>query len=158
MLKRPSPCRARRLRPWTRCKHLGLAKCRSCRRHRLILLSWVRSRELRQQHAGADCCRNEAPWTSEGPSPFGNPTQPHCQRRHILSDIPVCGAPAIPDVWPGSSFQVTAVVALIATWCLLAVAAIVTASVRRFEGVCIYFVAAGVAVGLAIAGAILLAP
>jgi hypothetical protein len=53
---------------------------------------------------------------------------------------------------------VTAVVALIATWCLLAVAAIVTASVRRFEGAGIYFVAAGVAVGLAIAGAILLAP
>jgi hypothetical protein len=53
---------------------------------------------------------------------------------------------------------VTAVVALIASWCLLAVAAIVTASVRRFEGACIYFVAAGMAVGLAIAGAILLAP
>jgi hypothetical protein len=40
----------------------------------------------------------------------------------------------------------------------LAVAAIVTASVRRFEGACTYFVAAVVVVGFAIITAIVLAP
>ena len=51
-----------------------------------------------------------------------------------------------------------ALAALIVAWCLLAFAAIVTAGIRRFEGACIYFVAAGVAVGFAIITAILLAP
>jgi hypothetical protein len=82
--------------------------------------------------------------------------RPSCSRRHIESDVLVYGAPAIPDAWPGPSFQVTALVALIVTWCLLAVAAIVTASVRRFQGACMYFVAAGLAVGLAIVTAIVL--
>jgi hypothetical protein len=53
---------------------------------------------------------------------------------------------------------VTILIALIVIWCLLAIAAIVAASVRRFEGACMYFVAAGVAVGLAIVAAIMLAP
>jgi hypothetical protein len=62
-----------------------------------------------------------------------------------------------PDCWPGSSSQVTAFVALIVAWSLLAIAAIVTASIRRFEHACIHFVAAGVAVGFAIITAIVLA-
>jgi hypothetical protein len=41
---------------------------------------------------------------------------------------------------------------------LLAVAAIVTASVRRFESVYLYFVAAAVVVGLCVVAAIMLAP
>jgi hypothetical protein len=41
---------------------------------------------------------------------------------------------------------------------VLAVAAIVTASLPRFEGVCTYFVAAVVVVGFAIITAIVLAP
>jgi hypothetical protein len=45
--------------------------------------------------------------------------------------------------------------ALVVAWCL---AAIVTASVRRFEGACTYFVAAGVVVGFANITAIVLAP
>jgi len=48
--------------------------------------------------------------------------------------------------------------ALIVAWCLLAIAAIVTASIRRFEAACMYFVGAGVAVGFAIITAIVLAP
>jgi MFS superfamily sulfate permease-like transporter len=62
-----------------------------------------------------------------------------------------------PDCWPGSSSQVTAFVALIVAWSLLAIAAIVTASTRRFEHACIHFVTAGVAVGFAIITAIVLA-
>jgi hypothetical protein len=53
---------------------------------------------------------------------------------------------------------VTAVLALVIAWCLLGVAAIVAASVRRFERVYLYFVAAAVVVRLAIVTAILLAP
>jgi hypothetical protein len=52
---------------------------------------------------------------------------------------------------------VTAFVALIVAWSLLAIAAIVTASTRRFEHACIHFVTAGVAVGFAIITAIVLA-
>jgi hypothetical protein len=55
-------------------------------------------------------------------------------------------------------FTLKALIALVVTWCLLAVTAIVTASTRRFEGACMYFVAAGVAVGLAIVAGIVLAP
>jgi hypothetical protein len=51
-----------------------------------------------------------------------------------------------------------ALAALIVAWCLLAAAAIVTASVRRFEGACTYFVAAVVVVGFAIITVIALAP
>jgi hypothetical protein len=51
-----------------------------------------------------------------------------------------------------------ALAALIVAWCLLVIAAIVTASVRRLEGACMYFVAASLAVGLAICVAIMLAP
>jgi hypothetical protein len=51
-----------------------------------------------------------------------------------------------------------ALAALIVAWCLVAIAAIVTASIRRFEGACVYFVAAGAAVGFAIITAVLLAP
>jgi len=53
---------------------------------------------------------------------------------------------------------VAGLAALIVAWCLLAVAAIVAASVRRIEGACTYFVAAVVVVGFAIITAILLAP
>jgi len=53
---------------------------------------------------------------------------------------------------------VTAVLALVVAWCLLAVAAIVTASMRRFERVYLYFVAAAVVVGFAVVVAIMLAP
>jgi hypothetical protein len=55
-------------------------------------------------------------------------------------------------------FQVTAVLALAVAWCLLAVAAIVTASVRRFERAYLYLLATAAVVGLAIAVAIMLAP
>lgn len=51
-----------------------------------------------------------------------------------------------------------ALAALIVAWCLLAIAAIVVASTPRFEGRRMYFVAAGIAVGFAIIGAIVLAP
>ena len=51
-----------------------------------------------------------------------------------------------------------ALVTLVIAWCLLAVAAIVTANTRRFERACMYFVAAGVAVGWAMVAAIVLAP
>jgi small-conductance mechanosensitive channel len=53
---------------------------------------------------------------------------------------------------------VKALVALVVTFCLLAVAAIVAASTRRFEGRDVYLVAAAVVVGLAIAIAIALLP
>jgi hypothetical protein len=58
----------------------------------------------------------------------------------------------------GVSFQVTAVLTLAVASYLLAVAAIVTASVRRFESVYLYFVAAAVVVGLCVVAAIMLAP
>jgi hypothetical protein len=53
---------------------------------------------------------------------------------------------------------VTAVLTLAVASYLLAVAAIVTASVRRFESVYLYFVAAVVVVGLCVVAAIMLAP
>ena len=58
----------------------------------------------------------------------------------------------------GVCFQVTAVLTLAVASYLLAVAAIVTASVRRFESVYLYFVAAAVVVGLCVVAAIMLAP
>ena len=51
-----------------------------------------------------------------------------------------------------------AFIALVVTWCLLAVAAIVAASIRRFEGWYMHLVAAAVLVGLVIVVAIALAP
>ncbi len=58
----------------------------------------------------------------------------------------------------GFFLSLMAFAALIVAWCLLAIAAIVTASIRRFEAACMYFVGAGVAVGFAIITAIVLAP
>jgi hypothetical protein len=55
-------------------------------------------------------------------------------------------------------FTLKAFIALVVTWCLLAVAAIVAASTRRFEGLYLYLVAASVFVGLAIVVAIAMAP
>jgi hypothetical protein len=55
-------------------------------------------------------------------------------------------------------FTLKAFIALVVTWCLLAVAAIVASSARRFEGLYLYFVAAAVFVGLAIVVAIAMAP
>ena len=49
-------------------------------------------------------------------------------------------------------------IALVVTWGLLAVAAILAASTRRFEGWCMYLVAAAVLVGLVIVVAIALTP
>jgi hypothetical protein len=51
-----------------------------------------------------------------------------------------------------------AFIALVVTWCLLAVAAIVAASIRRFEGWYMHLVTAAVLVGLVIVVAIALAP
>ena len=51
-----------------------------------------------------------------------------------------------------------AFIAFVVTWCLLAVAAIVAASIRRFEGWYMHLVAAAVLVGLVIVVAIALAP
>jgi hypothetical protein len=51
-----------------------------------------------------------------------------------------------------------AFIALVVTWCLLAVAAIVAASIRRFEGWYMHLVAAAVLVGLVIVVATALAP
>jgi hypothetical protein len=53
---------------------------------------------------------------------------------------------------------VKALIALVVTFCLLAVAAIMAASTSRFEGWGVYLVAAAVVVGIAIAGAIALLP
>jgi hypothetical protein len=55
-------------------------------------------------------------------------------------------------------FTLKAFIALVVTWCLLAVAAIVAASTRRFEGLYMYLVAASLFVGLAIVVAIAMAP
>jgi hypothetical protein len=44
-----------------------------------------------------------------------------------------------------------AFIALVVTWCLLAVAAIVAASIRRFEGWYMHLVAAGLVIVVAIA-------
>ena len=79
------------------------------------------------------------------------------KRPALAAAIPVCGARSWPTM-AGSSLLVLALVTLVIAWCLLAVAAIVTANTRRFERACMYFVAAGVAVGLAIVAAIVLAP
>ena len=51
-----------------------------------------------------------------------------------------------------------ALIALVATWCLLAVAAILAASTKRLERWYMYLVAASVLVGLVIAVAIALVP
>ena len=51
-----------------------------------------------------------------------------------------------------------AFIALVATWCLLAVAAIVAASIQRFENLYMYVLAAAVFVGLIIVAAIAMAP
>jgi hypothetical protein len=48
-----------------------------------------------------------------------------------------------------------AFIALVVTWCLLAVAAVVAASTQRFEGLYMYLVAAAVLVGLVIVPALL---
>jgi hypothetical protein len=51
-----------------------------------------------------------------------------------------------------------AFIALVVTWCLLAVAAVVAASIQRFEGLYMYLVAAAVLIGLVIVTAIAMAP
>ena len=51
-----------------------------------------------------------------------------------------------------------AFIALVVTWCLLAVAAIVAASIQRFEDLYMYVVGAAVFVGLIIVAAIAMAP
>jgi hypothetical protein len=51
-----------------------------------------------------------------------------------------------------------AFIALVVTWCLLAVAAVVAASTQRFEGLYMYLVAAAVLLGLVIVAAIAMAP
>jgi hypothetical protein len=51
-------------------------------------------------------------------------------------------------------FTLKAFIALVVTWCLLAVAAVVAASTQRFEGFYLYLVAAVVLVGLVIVAAI----
>ena len=51
-----------------------------------------------------------------------------------------------------------AFIAHVVTWCLLAVAAIVAASIQRFEDLYMYVVAAAVFVGLIIVAAIAMAP
>jgi hypothetical protein len=50
-----------------------------------------------------------------------------------------------------------AFIALVVTWCLLAVA-VVAASIQRFEGLYMYLVAAAVLIGLVIVAAIAMAP
>jgi CHASE2 domain-containing sensor protein len=55
-------------------------------------------------------------------------------------------------------FTLKAFIALVVTWCLLAVAAVVAASTQRFEGLYMYLVAAAVLVGLVIVAAIAIAP
>ena len=55
-------------------------------------------------------------------------------------------------------FTLKAFIALVVTWCLLAVAAVVAASTQRFEGLYMYLVAAAVFVGLVIVAAIAIAP
>jgi flagellar biosynthesis protein FliR len=50
-----------------------------------------------------------------------------------------------------------AFIALVVTWCLLAVAAVVAASTKRFEGSYLYLVAAAVLIGLVIVAAIAMA-
>jgi hypothetical protein len=51
-----------------------------------------------------------------------------------------------------------AFIALVVTWCLLAVAAMVAASIQRFEDLYLYVVAAAVFVGLIIIAGIAMAP
>jgi hypothetical protein len=82
----------------------------------------------------------------------------HLSRRRRIRPTLSVAEPRSCRRWPGSSLAVLALVTLVTAWCLLAVAAIVTASTRCFERACMYFVAAGVAVGLAIVAAIVLAP
>jgi hypothetical protein len=65
------------------------------------------------------------------------------------SDTLCSGTPAIPTIGRGFHSSDSRSRSAIA-WCLLAVAAIVTASVRRFERVYLYFGAAAVVVGLAV--------
>jgi hypothetical protein len=55
-------------------------------------------------------------------------------------------------------FTWKAFIALVVTWCLLALAAILAASTQRFERWYMYLVAAAVLVGLVIAVAIALVP
>jgi hypothetical protein len=55
-------------------------------------------------------------------------------------------------------FTLKAFIALIVTWCLLALAAVVAASTQRFEGLYMYLMAAAVLVGLVIVTAIAMAP
>ena len=55
-------------------------------------------------------------------------------------------------------FTLKAFIALVVTWCLLAVAAVVAASTQRFVGLYMYLVAAAVLVGLVIVAAIAIAP
>jgi hypothetical protein len=55
-------------------------------------------------------------------------------------------------------FTLKAFIALVVTWCLLAVAAVVAASTQRFEGLYMYLVAAAVLVGLVFVAAIAIAP
>lgn len=51
-----------------------------------------------------------------------------------------------------------AFIALVVTWCLLAIAAVVASSTKRFEGFYMYLVAAVVLIGLVIVAAIAMAP
>jgi hypothetical protein len=55
-------------------------------------------------------------------------------------------------------FTLKAFIALVLTWCLLALAAILAASTQRFKRWYMYLVAASVFVGLVIAVAIALMP
>jgi hypothetical protein len=55
-------------------------------------------------------------------------------------------------------FTLKAFIALVVTWCLLAVAAVVAASTHRFEVLYMYLLVAAVLVGLVIVAAIAMAP
>jgi hypothetical protein len=59
---------------------------------------------------------------------------------------------------PAANALIESLYRAVVTWCLLAVAAIVAASIRRFEGWYMHLVAAAVLVGLVIVVATALAP
>lgn len=70
------------------------------------------------------------------------------------------GYPETFSLIQGQILMVTlkAFIALVVTWCLLAIAAVVASSTKRFEGFYMYLVAAVVLIGLVIVAAIAMAP
>src|SRR5262245_50585269 len=110
----------------------------------------------------ADRCKFADPWPVRTITPDQQPRRSCSTWKRMGPQWRI--VPAYPVIFFGQvqrrtlMFTLKAFIALVVTWCLLAVAAVVAASTQRFEGLYMYLVAAAVLVGLVILAAIAIAP